>query len=134
METKTVAEQFPWAVAGAKAFIYEQGSWGYRNLTSATIKSVTKARINLEGGRSFYVPKHRTELKELGRDYYRSPSLIPTDDPAVEETRAAIAKQKVENAARTATEGFTRSRSVENAHKAVAALLDFIASNEEEGK
>ena len=134
METKTIAEQFPWAEAGASAFIYEQGSWGYRNLTATKIQSVTKARINLEGGRVFYIPKHATKLVERGRDYYRSPSLIPTDDPAVEETRLLLEKQKIDNAARAAAEQFNKSRTVDNAHKAVAALLDFIKANEEEGK
>jgi hypothetical protein len=132
VETKTIAEQFPWAEAGADAYVYEQGSWGYRSLTPAKIKSVTKARINLEGGRSFYVPKYATELKEVGRDRYRSPSLIPVDDPAVEETRVALAKQKVKNEANAAVAAYSRSNSVENAQAAVAALTAFIEASKEE--
>lgn len=132
MENKTIVEQFPWAVVGAKAVIYERGSGGYRSIKPANITRVTNTRITLDGGRTFYLRKYADTLCELGVDVYRSATLIPTDDPRVEEARQVIQKQRIDNAAQTAADNFNKSRTVDNAQAAITALKAFIENNQEE--
>jgi len=134
METKTIAEQFPWAVVGAEAYTYQASGWGVSELRKVTITKVTKSRITTGDTRTFYVRKYGTELTELGREYYRSPVLIAVDDPRVAEARVEARKRKIADDARSTTDAFNRSRTVENAQAAVAALTAFIEDNKEEGK
>lgn len=128
----TIQENFPWAKVGDKAFIYNAHTFGVTELTEVEILKVTKARVTVSGykeGRTFYQPKHRTELNEVGRDWYHSPTLIGGDDPRIASAQEAHRKAGITTAAYKAATEFTRSRTVDNAHKAVAALLDFIQEN-----
>lgn len=134
MEKQTIADKFPWAKEGAKAVIYSQSGWGYMGIRVVTITKVTKARITVSSGQVFYTGKYSDELRVLGADWYNSPVLLPTDDPQVAEARETIRQRNIENAAKGAAETFMKYRSVDNAHKAVAALLDYIEANKEEGK
>jgi len=132
METQTITEQFPWAVAGAEAYVYNRNGWGVTELRKVQITKVTKSRVTTTGDRVFYVRKYGNTLTALGMEYHRSPDLIAVDDPRVAEAKAEALKQKIDNAARAAADDFNKSRTVDNAHKAVAALLDFIKANQEE--
>jgi len=134
LETKTISEQFPWAKPGAEAYIYNRNGWGVTELRKVQITKVTKSRVTTTGDRVFYVRKHGNTLTVLGLEHYRSPDLIAADDPRVAEAKAEALKQKIDNAARAAADDFHKSRTVDNAHKAVAALLDFIKANQEEAK
>jgi len=131
-ENKTLAEQFPWLTVGAKAYNLYRGSWNYVSLTPVKVEKITKSRVTLSNGKVFYLRKYGKELKELGTDYYNSPELIPVDDPRVLETKKEIRKRNVEIAARNAAESFYRDKGVDNARKAIAALMDYVAEEEKE--
>lgn len=133
-EHQTIAEQFPWATVGATAYIYNNNGWGYIECRKVTVTKVTKARITVTGDRVFYTRKCANELREYGIDWYRSAQLIPADDPLVAEARETIRKKNAENKARAGVDSFNKYRTVDNAHKAVAALLDYIEAHKEEGK
>jgi len=133
MTEQTIGEQFPWAIVGAEAVIYEQGSWGYVTTTRAKITRVSTARITLEGGRTFYVPKYRNTLSEWGRDVYRSPELIAPGDPRVTEAVEAQRKQKIRSEAMSAVKKWLNSSSdVDTAQAAVTAIQAFIEAHKDE--
>jgi hypothetical protein len=128
-EQETIAEQFPWAIAGVEAVIFETGSWGYTNVTKVKITKVSKTRITLEGGRAFYIPKwsHKSELKEMGRDRYRSGTLIATDDPRIAAAEEVQRKEQIRLDARKAAEKYVGdSHSEEKARAAITALQAFL--------
>lgn len=133
MSEQTITEQFPWATVGARAVIYETGSWGYVNLSQAKIAKVSKSRITLENGRVFYVPKHLKTLSELGRENYRSPELIAPDDPRIAAAEEAQRLQNLKNKAKDACKAWTNySDDVSKAETAVKALQAFIEAHKEE--
>lgn len=127
MTEQTIAAQFPWAVVGAEAVIFEQDHWGHTGITKAKISRVGKTRITLEGGRQFHVPKWRDELREWGRDVYRSPTLIPVDDPRIAEAAETHRKEQIRLKARDAADRYRQdSHSEEKARAAIAALQAFL--------
>lgn len=126
-EKQTIAEQFPWATVGADVVIFEEGSWGYTNVTPAKIAKVSATRVTLEGGRVFYVPKYSQDLKELGRETYRSPDLLPLDDPRIAEVKETQRKEQIRLNARDAAKQYARdSHSEEKARAAIKALEAFL--------
>ena len=128
-EPHTLTAKFPWAVVGADVVIFERGSWGYNNTTPAKISRVTTTRITLEGGRIFYVPKWRDELKEWGRDVYRSPELIPVDDPRIAKAEETQRKEQIRAKARKAAQEYAAaSDSEEKARAAIEALQAFLGA------
>ena len=132
METKTITEQFPWAVEGAEAYIYQFSGWGVPECRKVTVEKVTKARITVTGGRVFYTRKYGTNLRELGKDWYHSPELIAADDPRVESAKVALRQANSRVRVLKNMEEFKIYQTVDGAKKTVEALLDFIEASKGE--
>jgi hypothetical protein len=133
-DNASLAERFDWLKVGAEAYIYRHGGWGPGSLTKVTITKITKTRAftsekNYEGSfRSFYARKYSNNLIEHGSsDHYRAaPTLLAADDPIVAETREAIKKNNVRVRALNAVDGFGKTKSVDAARDAIAALEKYI--------
>jgi hypothetical protein len=136
MTDQTITEQFPWAVPGTDAYIYQPDSWGPGELRAVKIERATKSRVTVRQGssdytRQFYAPKYGRALIEHGADRYRSAELIAADDRRVPETLAAQKLRDAERGATAACNGFAKSRTVEAAQAAIEKLQAWVVAQTE---